>query len=237
MMDNFDPQHPRDETVLPTEPTGSGKPSQLLTTLKDWLRLTRPGQFVLTLADRHHKLIIITLVSLVTLEGLWAITTLLKKPAVSPKPPTHTATQVAPDPLKARFEVTLSANQTTVNQTVVATVTLTTKDHKTDGATAIIFYDPKMLRVNAVEPGKLYTTTIKPVINAQKGTITISSITDLTSYFTGTGTFATVTFTPISKGTTTVDLAFNAQTQASSLVAAQKQNVLGSVASATLEIR
>lgn len=127
-------------------------------------------------------------------------------------------------------------SQPSVGRTVTAVVSLSTANNKTDGATAVLAYDPRYLTYVSTENGTLYNDYVKPKIDTKTNTVTITAITDANTYFTGQGVFAKITFRAKAKGQTSIDFV-KADNASKSSIAAQGKDVLGEATRAVVTIQ
>lgn len=213
-------------------------PTQNHPSLLQQLQALPVWQRILSLADSHRRLLLIVFSVAIATElvwGLYALTHTVKQP------PAHSSvtSPVYPSPKAnlASLSIATNTSEATIGKPVTATVTLDTKGIKTDGATAVISYDPKMVTITNVTVGKLYTNYTKPKIDSKLGRITITGITDLKTFYEGKGTFATFTAVPKAKGVTTLSFNVLQASTSASAVAANKQNILTDTNSVQIEIK
>jgi hypothetical protein len=103
--------------------------------------------------------------------------------------------------------ITLDAG---LNYPFNVTVTVDTAGYSTGGVGAIINYDPFTLAATSIQTGSIFADYPMSSINNEKGKITISGIAASQDHlFSGTGVFATITFTPKQLGFSDISFAFN----------------------------
>jgi len=144
-------------------------------------------------------------------------------------------------PAKAEAAATLSlspASKTVgIGQSFNVTVLLNTGSSNTDAADVIINYDAARLQLVTSTAGTLYDETTENSV-ATPGKVTIRAKTTATSYFSGSGVFATLTFKGKALGAATVSFDFqglNIGTDCN--VAYAGSDILGSVANASYTVQ
>ncbi len=96
-----------------------------------------------------------------------------------------------------------------LNHPFNVTVTVDTAGFSAGGVGAIINYDPFMLAASSIQTGTIFADYPLSSINNEKGKITISGIAASQDHlYSGTGVFATITFTPKQLGFNTISFAF-----------------------------
>ena len=84
-------------------------------------------------------------------------------------------------------------------------ININTGSTQTSGADAMILFDPSILEIQSITNGGFYSKFSQNQINGVPGKYLISGFeTDSTSYKSGSGTMANVTFSSLSNGTSTV---------------------------------
>ena len=136
---------------------------------------------------------------------------------------------IAP-PALAYTAALLQTDKTTLspNQTFNLTINLTSND-STLGTDLVLTYDPTVLQPTSVTPGNLYPTYSNYDLESTNGTLLVSAVSDFTQGTTPNGLFATVTFTAIGPGESSIALAFDPEDSALSGVipfAGSSENLL-----------
>ncbi len=152
----------------------------------------------------------------------------------------HQTAAVSPpltQPNQAAMQLTTAQSTTSVGQLVPVTIIVHTSGLPTDGATAVIQYDPKLVSVQNVVAGPLYKDLPKPLIDDKLGKITLSGLADVKSYVSTNGILSTVNFTAKTKGIANFMLAFTKGSSRESAVAVQGKQMLGSVTGTTITIK
>lgn len=139
------------------------------------------------------------------------------------------------DASAATLSLSPASKQVSVNDTFVVSVMLDTQGETTDGVDAIIFYDSGKLSITSVSLGDLYANKLQEDYSTG-GQITLRATSTATTSFTGSGTFATITFKAISDGNANVDFQFTAGSSTDSNVAKEGQDLLTSVSGAVYTI-
>lgn len=77
-------------------------------------------------------------------------------------------------------------------------INLDTGGNPTDGTDAVVLFDPKRLSVKTVKNGTLYSSYPAGDIDNNKGRLVVSGLSSSSSFFTGSGTLATIEFQVLS---------------------------------------
>jgi len=137
----------------------------------------------------------------------------------------------------ASFSLSPASGSYKVDAAFNVNVVLNTGGEQTSGADAILLYEPQKLGVQTITAGTIFSSYPVKTTNSTAGKISISGIiSDATSSFSGEGSFATITFKPLSSGTTTVRFDFTLNEPTDSNVAkkgTQGEDILSSVSNAT----
>lgn len=139
------------------------------------------------------------------------------------------------DASAAYFSFSPSSKNVTVDETFTVSVLLDTQNQSTDGADAIILYDSGKLSVTAASLGSLYANKVQEDYSTA-GKVIFRATSTASSSFTGSGTFATITFKATSDGSANVNFQFTAGSTTDSNVAKEGSDLLTSVSSATYTI-
>lgn len=133
--------------------------------------------------------------------------------------------------------LTLSpASQTVaINEEFIINVLLDTEGVGTDGTDAIINYDADYLNISQASLGSLYDTAVT-TNTSTSGKITLSAIASTGSDYAGSGTFATLTFTPLLAGSSNINFSFSSGSTTDSNVTSNQEDVLSSVSNSTITI-
>jgi hypothetical protein len=95
-----------------------------------------------------------------------------------------------------------------VTQDSTITLELDTPDN-ISGVDVILNYDPSAIQIDSLNLGTLFDTTPYQNVNSTTGTISFSQVNGPgIPAFTGSGTLATINFTPLTEGPTAVDFDF-----------------------------
>ncbi len=191
---------------------------------------------------QNWRLVLAVCGFIIALEIIFGAAALYKTATQNTKQANQTSTtspsnELEPNAHKASLLLSADTPETTVGKTVTLTITLDTDDAKTDGTTAIVLYDPKLLQFQSVENGTLYSSYIKPVIDTKSGRVTITAITDLKSYYNGKGVFAKLLFTTKGKGQAQIGFDFTKGNSKTSAVAASKQDILATATGTSVSIK
>lgn len=157
----------------------------------------------------------------------------------STRPAVTTSTREVSKPARIRASMYLSmdATQGTVNQPFMVDVMLDAKGAIINGADGILLFDPKKVRVDKVTTDTTTTFLYFPKVDKQKGRVVITAIKQTTdSTPTTVVKLATITFTPIAKGTTTITFEhFPGRTNGSTAIQAKDNtNILDAVTGMTI---
>lgn len=137
----------------------------------------------------------------------------------------------------ASFSLSPASGIYPVGKTFNVDINLNTGGNETSGADTILLYEPEKLEAQGLVAGTIYTSYPVKTINSTAGRISISGIVaEATSSFAGEGTFATITFKPLTSGTTTLRFDFTQNEPTDSNVAkkgTQGEDILNSVSNAT----
>lgn len=193
---------------------------------------------VLSWITHHYPIVVLVIASIILLESIWGIQVIksTQRQLVTRPNPQATPQLTTNVP---RFTLISSTNQAKVGQPVTATVMLNTAGKSTDGATAVVTYDPKLLRVDKTTYGQLYKNTVKATINDKDGTIRLTGFSDIdkSTNFSGEGMFATITFIPKAKGTTKLGFETNPKTPDKSAIAGGGKQLLEQTLNTSITIQ
>jgi len=137
----------------------------------------------------------------------------------------------------ANLSLSPATKDVSINQSFDVAVSLDTGGSNTDAADVIINYDANKLTLVTSAPGTLYSEVVENNTNTA-GKVIIRTKTSETNYFTGSGNFATLTFTAKASGTATVSFDWvgtynqaNPATGRDCNISYQGVDILGSVTS------
>lgn len=122
-----------------------------------------------------------------------------------------------------------------VNNQFTVNVLLDTEGANTDGTDAIITYNSTYLSVVSAALGDLYDTDVT-TNTTTAGKITLSAIASTGSTFSGSGTFATITFKAIKAGTANISFAYTSGSTTDSNVTSNQTDVLDNIIGSTITI-
>ena len=135
---------------------------------------------------------------------------------------------------------TLSLSPTTknvnLNEQFTLTVTLDTEGVETDGADVLLTYNSTYLSLVSASLGSLYDTAVTNNTTTA-GKVTLSAVASSGTTYTGSGTFATLTFKPIKTGSSSVLFTYTSGSTTDSNITSNQTDVLDTVTSATITIR
>lgn len=169
------------------------------------------------------KILFIVMGVLIVGELAWAAYTLTRPLPVAQESTTVAKTVASPTPsptptASLSFQGPTTA---TVGATIKVDVILKSSE-PTDGADALIKYDPAMLTAQAPTAGTLYQEYPSRTVDAKNGLVVLSGLTSQGSTgFSGTGTLGTLTFKALKAGQTTLSIDYTAG-------ATTESNVIGS---------
>jgi hypothetical protein len=144
---------------------------------------------------------------------------------------------VAAGPVKAAASLSLSpaSKSVAVGESFTVDVMLDTKGAETDAADAIILYDSAKLEATAASLGSLYTNKLEENTGVS-GKVILRATSSVASDYSGSGTFATITFNALESGTANVSFEFESGSTTDSNVASAGVDILSSVANGTYTI-
>lgn len=189
--------------------------------------------------NNFGKVIIITLVIIVLGEIIWGARAFLSPKKVMVADP---IIRVINNPKPAELSLSTDKASVKVGETVTVPVKISTGGEKTDSTDLVVKYDPIFLSAkeeNFATVGKIYSEYPAKQIDTKLGLIGISGITlPGQEGFSGEDTFATLSFTALSPGTTEVKVDFTEGSTADSNIVLEgsAQDILKKVTNAQIKI-
>jgi len=138
--------------------------------------------------------------------SLMPLIILLLMPFTVYRQPPATTSTAAPPEYSAAFFLLPTEETLSVSQPLEVSIFLQTGRARVDGADAVLRYNPRMLKAVRLKRGDLFEEYIYENIDETKGEIRLSALT--LNPQPKSGTFGTVLFETLKKGTTTVFFEF-----------------------------
>lgn len=160
-----------------------------------------------------------------------------------PPPPPAAKTDIKPISQKTAAKISLNTSQTVfkVKEVIPVSVMIDTGGRGVNGVDLIVQYDPKILEATSggLIKGKIFDEYPLLAVDAKKGVISVSGISNIKSSFTGKGQFAILNFKAKLPGKTPLVINFRkGSTTASNLVeASTAKNILDEVNNLDLRIQ
>ena len=146
------------------------------------------------------------------------------------QPPSLPAAATTPE-YSASLLLSPSNETVPVGGVLEVSILLSTGEAKVDGADAILRYNPRMLKVVALEKGGLFEEYVQETVDEVEGRIYLSGLTF--DPRPKSGTLGTIIFEPLAAGTTTVFFEFTpGSTKGDSNVALTGVDILKEVSNA-----
>ena len=135
----------------------------------------------------------------------------------------------------ATFSFSPVSQSVALNEQFTLNILLDTANAETDGADAIITYDSLYLTPISASLGSLYDTVVTNSTSTSNKVI-LSAVASGNTNYSGSGTFATVTFKAIKAGSTDVSFNYISGATTDSNITSNQADVLSSVNSTTITI-